>query len=193
VADPTTPSQKASVNPDGSTNDALVDGKRPTYAAGIQGLAVAASATDIFTVTGSATKTIRIIRMRISGIKTGAGAAIDIMLLKRSTADTLGTSTAPNAIPYDSADAAATAVITAYTANPTVGTLVNTGGVVLVDSLFVPLATASGGQLNWEFGNRPARALVLRGVAQQLCLNLNGVTVAGGAFDIAVEWTEDNS
>lgn len=167
---------------------AQVDGQKATYAAGITQLVVAASATDIFTIAGSASKTVRITRVRLSGIKTTAGAAVDVQLLLRSTADTAGTKTNPTAIPFDSNSAAATAVVAAYTANPTLGTSV---GLIGVDSVFVPLATAAGGQLDWNFGNRPEQAIVLRGATQQLCVNLNGVTVGGGAFDIWCCWTEE--
>jgi hypothetical protein len=167
---------------------AQVDGFKASYAASVTGLVVAASATDIFTIIGSATKTVRITRLRISGIKTTAGAAVDIQLIKRSTADTGGTSTAPTIVPYDSANAAATAVVAAYTANPTLGTAV---GTLIVDSIFVPLATASGTAMDYIFGNRPSQAIVLRGVAQQLAVNLNGVTVGGGAFDIWCEFSEE--
>lgn len=167
---------------------AAVDGQRYTYSAAIQGLAPAASATDIFTLTGSASMTVRLLRVRVSGIKTTAGAAVDFQLLKRSTADTGGTSTAPTIIPYDKNSPAATAVVAAYTANPTAGTSV---GLLAVDNIFIPLATAAGGLIDWNFGNRPGQAIVLRGAADQACLNLNGVTIGGGALDVWVEWTED--
>lgn len=166
------------------------DGLRATYAASILGLAVAASATDIFTILGSATKTVRITRLRISGTKTTAGAAIDVQLIIRSAADTAGTKTNPTLIPYDSASAPATAIVAAYTTNPTLGTTV---GTLVADSVFVALNTAASGLLDYTFGNRPAQAIVLRGVAQQLAVNLNAVTVGGGTFDLWVEWTEDNS
>ena len=34
------------------------------------------------------------------------------------------------------------------------------------------------------------KEIILRGTAQQLALNLNGVTVTGGSFDICIEWFE---
>src|SRR5947209_15765629 len=106
ISDPTTPSQKEVVNLDGSQLYSPVDGKKATYAASVQGLAVAASATDVFEIKGSGTKTIRVNRVRVSGIKTTAGADVDIVTLIRSTANTAGTSTAPTAVPYDSTSAA---------------------------------------------------------------------------------------
>ncbi|SRR6266699_989119 len=164
------------------------DGQKPTYIASITGLVVAASATDIFTITpGSAP--VRIIRARVSGIKTTAGADVDIQLIKRSAADTGGTATNPTKVAYDSADPASTATINAYTANPTgLGAAI---GTLTVDSLFVGLSTVATSILDLAFGNRPAKAIVLRGT-ETFAINLNGVTVGGGAFDISVEYTEDN-
>jgi hypothetical protein len=168
----------------------LVDGQKATYAASITGLASAASATDIFTITGSATKTIRITRLEVSGQATTAAAA-QVVVLKRSTANTAGTSTNPAAVPYDSASAAATATLNAYTANPTTGTLV---GNVRAEYVFLAApatATVGSDKLFLDFGARPAQAIVLRGITQVLAINLNGATVTGGAFDINIEFTEE--
>ncbi len=171
---------------------ALNDGLRATYSATIAGLASAASATDIFTITGSASKTVRITRLEISGQATTA-AAVQVALLVRSTANTIGTSTAPTLVPHDSNSAAATAVVKAYTANPTTGSLV---GNIRTDYVFLAApATATVGpdKIFLDFGIRPSQALVLRGITQVLAINLNGVTVTGGAWDVNIEFTEDNS
>ncbi len=169
----------------------LQDGLKATYGATISALASATSATDIFTIIGSATKTVRITRLEISGEATTA-VSIQVQLLTRSTADTTGTSTAPTVVPYDSASAAGTAVVKAYTANPgALGTLV---GAIKSDFLYLSApatATVGAEKLNFDFGNRPAQAVVLRGVAQTLVVNLGAVTVTGGSFDINIEWTEE--
>ena len=159
-----------------------------TYAASVNGLVLAALATDIFTITGSASKTIRVTQVRFNAIQTTA-AQVGVVLLRRSTADTAGTSTVQAAVPYDTANAAATATVTAYTANPTTGTLV---GNLFVQRVFVPgMATATDAQgLSETFGDFGQQPFVLRGVAQQLAINLAGVTVTGGAASITVEWTE---
>lgn len=170
------------------------DGIRPTYSGGINGLVPVASCTDLFTITGSASKTIRVTRIEVSGIAT---TILDttVRLLLRTTADTGGTSTAPAAYPHDSLSAAATATLAAYTANPTVndGTNRLLRASKLLFNLAAPSAGSESGRLIWDAGDRPAQAFVLRGVAQQLAINLNGVSVAGGSVDISVEWTEDNS
>lgn len=159
-----------------------------SYSASIISLALVAAATDIFTITGSATKLVKIKRVIISATQTTAG-AVSFVLLKRSTADTAGTSTAPVQVPHDSNNAAGTVTIAAYTANPTVGTLV---GNLVVKKVLTETATSASDFQGWDFsvldGIQP---IVLRGVAQQFAINLNGATVAGGNAAIAITWTEE--
>ncbi|SRR6266702_988272 len=169
---------------------APVDGLKATYSASITGLVTAASATDIFTITGSATKTVRITRIEISGQSTTA-VPVQIVLLKRSVANTVGTSTAPTIVPHDSASGAATATVLAYTANPTTGTLIGNIKVAYVYLSAPATATTGPEKLFLTFGDRPAQAPVIRGIAEVIAINLNGVTTTGAAFDINVEFTEE--
>ena len=172
--------------------DVPVDGYKASYSAAINGLVTVASATDIFTLTGSATKTIRILHVEVSGIAT---TAIDttVRTLVRTTADTGGTSTAPVAVPHDQTNAAATAAVAAYTANPTVND--GTNRIIRAEkvlfNLVAPAAGSESGRLMLDFGVRPSQAIVLRGVAQQFAINLAGVTIAGPSVDISIEWTEE--
>lgn len=165
------------------------EGQKATYAANIIALASVASATDIFTITGSATKTVKILRFGVSGIATAAASFV-AQLIKRSTANTSGTSSAPAAVPHDSTSGAATATVLAYTGNPTLGSTVGA-----VRSAYIGLTGTSGvtgGAIQeWLFSTANDQAVTLRGVAQVLALNLNGVTVTGGAFNVWVEWTEE--
>jgi len=165
------------------------EGQKTTYSATIVGLAIAAAATDIFTIIGSATTTVRIRRVAFSGLATAASAT-PVVLIKRSVADTLGTSTAPVAVPHDSTNAAATAVVRAYTANPTLGTTI-----APMQARRITLTTAAGAIPNVptviELAIRGEQGIVLRGIAEQLALNFNGATVAGAVLDIDVTWTEE--
>ena len=172
----------------GTTNLVALAAAAATYSASIVGLATAVTATDIFTITGSATKTIRVSKILINGVQTTA-AQINVLIVKRSTANTAGTSTAPTRVPYDSASAAATATVLAYTANPTLGTAVGTGSAIRV---FVPgAATASDAQgLVVVSGDVGQQMMTLRGIAEVLAVNLNSTTVAGSAINVTVEWTE---
>jgi hypothetical protein len=169
------------------------DGTKATYCASITGLASAASATDIFTITGSATKVVRVNRIRVSATQNTVGYT-DILLVKRSTANTVGTSTAPTIVSNDSNNPAGTAVVRAYTANPTLGTAVGTmrSNKILINTPVPSNAQTAGTQwpVDWTFGEL-GQSIVLRGVAQVLAVNLNGVTLAGSSFDIAIEFTEE--
>jgi hypothetical protein len=160
-----------------------------TYGAAIVNLALAATATDIFTISGSATKTIKITKVHLNGIQTTAG-QINVSFMKRSSLNSGGTSTVPVAIPYDSLNTAATAVVAAYTANPTtLGTVV---GTIYAERVFLPgAATASDAQgLQVSYSDFGQQSFVLRGLTQLFCFNLVGVTVVGGSVNVSIEWTE---
>lgn len=161
-----------------------------SYSAAATAFASAGSATDVFRIVGSATKTIRITRVEISGTTTaGSGISVSVGLIKRSTANTGGTSVATNIVPHDSQTAAATATVNHYTANPSgLGTAV--GAIRSTRSTF---ATAGSVQLPtvWEFGNINSQSVVLRGTAEQLCVNFSATTVTGPLISISVTWTED--
>jgi len=168
-------------------------GLMATYAASITGLASASSATDIFTITGSSSKTIRVTKIRLSGTESSPG-AVDFYLIKRSSANSGGTSTTRTAVPYDSSDSSATATVRAYSANPSsLGTAV---GTLATERLSIA-AIGSGGAtglnsyLEWDFGDQIRKPVVLRGTSQVLAINLNGVTVTQSLFDIWIEWTEE--
>jgi hypothetical protein len=165
-----------------------VSNKVATYRAAITGITLASSPTDIFRISGSATKTVYIKSITVGGYKTSAGNLI-IGLFKRSTANTQGTEVALTEHPLDSGDAAATAVAVAYTANTTVGT----GVVIGAKRAEWHAANLTGtvAPTVWEFGGfNPARYVVLRGAAQGLAINLGGVTQTGGVATVEVEWME---
>ena len=167
-------------------------GTEATYAATKNGLVTAASATDIAVISGSATKTVYVSRVEISGIATTI-LQTTVRLLIRTAADSGGTSTgSPVSFPCDQTDPAPTAVVLTYTANPTVND--GTDRIIRASkalfNLAAPAAGSESSKIVWTFGDRPSKAVVLRGVAQQLAINLNGVTIAGPSLDIAYEWSE---
>lgn len=168
----------------------VIDGPKASYSASIRALAVAANPTDIFTLTGSATRVVRIKRVVISPIKTTASQVV-FLLLKRSTANAGGVSTSPAAVPEDSQDGAATAVPRAYTTNPgALGTLV---GNIRSLNIFTPAAaTATRAAPYTEvFGGEGMKLPVLRGTGEVFAVNLNGVTMTGGAVSVSIDWTEE--
>ena len=166
-----------------------------TYAATGIGIVPAATPTDIAWLTGSATRTIRVKRIRVGGT---AGTAINIVatLMKRASADTGGTAGTTTAVPVpyplDSTYTAATATAISYTANPTI--VDSTPGVLDAETIFLPAtgtASASRPAL-YDLGlNLATSPVVLRGIAQQLCVNLGGVTTpSSGLMTVSFTWTE---
>ena len=161
----------------------------PTYSASIISLTPASSATDVFTITGSATKGVYPLSMSCTGVSTAA-ASQAVQMILRSTANTAGTSTAPTVAQYDSTSSAATATVAAYTANPTVGTQAGIVGVGLMQTL-APASVGNYG-VTFTFNQLGApQALVLRGTNQVLAFSLNGVSAAAGTvLTCNVTWTE---
>jgi hypothetical protein len=167
------------------------DGGKATFTSILTGFTPVATATDILTIGGSASKVIRITRLMIWGTANAAG-QYPLFLIKRSAANTAGTTATITPTPHDSGNAAVTAAVKNYTANATglgaaVGTLrlvnlwLTVGGTPTQNVLYIE-----------EFGNRPAQAIVLRGVAEFFCLNFNGVAVpAGTSLNIFIEHTEE--
>lgn len=159
-----------------------------TYSASAVAVVPAAAATDVFTIIGSASKTVRIRRISASVTTTaGSGLALTVQLIKRSTANTGGTSTTPTVVPYDSTNAAATAVVRNYTANPTLGTAV---GTVVSRRARAATTGTEVPEAVWIFGG-DTQPIVLNGVAQQLSINFNGATITAPVACFTVEWTEE--
>lgn len=181
------------VQPGNTPNTAswLVEERPPTiqtYAASIVGLVpLAAGATDLFTISGSATKTVKVLSLHISGNATTA-VTVPLSIIKRSAANTGGTSTAPTVTPHDSNNAAGTAVVLAYTANPTA--LGATVGMLDTFKLDLPAsATATNVNLDEDFND--GQPYVLRGTAQILAINLNTSAITAGNLTVAIHWTEE--
>lgn len=165
---------------------------RQTYSAASTPLTPAASATDLLTISGSATKTIRVTKAYCNGSATATTGA-NLYLLKRSTANAGGTSTTLTAVPHDSNNSAATASVKAYTGNPaTPGTAV---GNLRASQMVLATATAPGvvDRLVWDLGSNftTDQAGTLRGTAQSLAINAGGVSLpAGAALNCGFEWNE---
>jgi hypothetical protein len=176
---------------------APIDGQKATYSAAIIGLVPGSAATDIATLTGSASKVVKLVKVEITATTTSATpAALDVLLLKRSTANTAGTSTgSPTPVAHDSANPTVSATFLAYTAPPTPGTLVGTA--LKNDKLMMSLATATATdfpgvqKLTWIW-DQAEQSPTLRGTGDVVAVNLNGATpTATASFDIAFVWTEE--
>ncbi len=157
-------------------------------------------ATDMVTISGSSSRTIRVLSFVITTTNTAAGSQAFI-LIKRSTADTNGNFVAAIAVPHDSSGNPATAVVGSYqssaTGNPTLGTA--TGNVNIVRVASPVLVGASWAGITFNAGvemipmvDPTARLITLRGAAQQLCLSFNGVAlVAGQIHAYRIVWMEE--
>ena len=158
-----------------------------TYSAAMIAVASAATATDIFTITGSTGKVIDVIEVEISAVQTTASNIL-IQLVKRSTANTGGgTPTTATNVPHDSRSAAATATVRSYTANPTLGTAV---GTMRAQRALVPAAGTATAEIPVEWTFVDGQPVSLRGATEVLAVNLNGVTVTGGSFNCYIVWKE---
>jgi hypothetical protein len=159
-----------------------------TYDAAIAGVAVAASATNVFTIAGASGKVIRVRQVRVSGIQGSAAGVHNVLLYKQSSADSGGTSSSVTAVPTDSAFAAASATVLSYTANPTVGTQI---GLLRADKFTALLSTGTSAQIQivWRFGGP---GVVLRGTAEVLAVHFNAETwTATNSCNFAWNWTEE--
>ena len=161
---------------------------RATYSASTTALASVASATDVFTLTGSATKTVRVRSVSLSCVAT-AGSVQSVLLIMRSTADTVGTFTNEVEVPNDDLNAAASATVLSYTANPTLGTAIGTVG----SSKFACNSSAGNAlaPVTIAFGGRGQQYPTLRGTTDVFAVNLNSTTISGSSLDLYVEWTEE--
>ena len=180
-----------------------LDSIKRTYSLSMTNLVVASSPTTYWQICGSASSTVRVTRLTIAGRQTTAAHA-DFQLLKTSTAATGGTiaSGQPFAgaaivgYPYDTNSAAGTALTTAWTANPTVGTpIVASAGFLWSGQIFLGnLTTAqSNAETLIDFGNHPGSAVVLRGTAQCLAISSAVGTGpgSGNLMNITEEYTEE--
>jgi hypothetical protein len=164
-----------------------LDGNLPTYSASAVWVAPG-NAQDVFTITGSSTRIIRI--KEIFFIMTAtAGSNSTAKLIKRSTANTGGTSGTPVVVSFDSQFAAATAVVRNYTANPTAGTTV---GDLLTRTIYVSGGgTVASVPLTLSYSPDATSPIVLRGTGEVLSVNLNGVSFGGNSCRAYVIWTEE--
>jgi hypothetical protein len=167
------------------------EGGKASYRVQLADATVAATATDVVTLCGSATKTVRVMRIQATADATAAS-VIDFYVYKRTAVNTGGTSAAVTAAQMDSTDVAPTAVVLKYSVNPTG---LGTGVLFTGDHYALPAAASTGYPgMPWieDFGVRNNRTIVLRGVAQCVSFSLNGQTIpAGFGLYLGIEWTEE--
>jgi len=185
--DPTSKAARTTIY-DSSGREISLGGKA-TYTGCTGAFTPPATPTDMCTIYGSATKTIRVLACFIAGLQTATGINL-FNLIKRSTIDTGGTPVACATLcSIDSTDANPTATINHYTANPAaLGTVV---GNLRAARVCCPIATGlivpPYNLLAFTESDELSKLPTLRGVAQGLAVNFAGAALPGG-LTMAVEW-----
>jgi hypothetical protein len=186
---------QVNVVPQVGVNSAVIT--RNTYSSVALALPPAASATDIACIAGSATKTVYVDSIRISGTA-GTLVTAPFTLVRRASADTGGTAAtttadwANNIAKNDTTAPTATATLIAYSANPTIND--SSPDYITSAELTVPVTSAgtSVAPIVWEWPNTSfSQRPTLRGIAQQFCINLNAVSISSGLLHVAIQWTEE--
>ena len=177
-------------NIDGSYN-----GEKCTYRASTIIPLVAAVTVNVpfFNIIGSASKTVTIKRIAISGATLTAVGYFTVNVVRLSSASSGGTSTVLVNVQMDTVDPAATAVVRAYTVAPTSGTLVGT--IATTRCLWQATTAAAAGVSSdyvFNFGDMPeTKGIRLRGVSQEMALLFPVVLASAGTLAIDIEWTEE--
>jgi len=148
---------------------------------------------DVFVIQGSATKTVRVTRIRLSGVQTTAGINSWYLLRRQSSSFTGGTQSIDIAVQRDSISPTPTATVFHYagTVNPaTSGSLV--GAIRAGKLLSAAPAGVSNDNIIWDFDDYQTTPIYLRGISQSLCINFNGAALpAGLSIHCAATWTEE--
>lgn len=180
------------LNPDKFPIVLADEATRATYCFRVLDHTPVAGATDVLTLRGSATKRVKVTRIKVIGTATAAS-QLDLYITKRTAANTGGTSTAPTISPRDSNNPTATAAGALYSANPTaLGTGVGIEGTIL---FLAASGTPTGPSQEFEllFGQDNTQSLVLNGIAQSVAINFNAQTQPAGAkFYYMIEWVEED-
>lgn len=177
--------------PGGATAPATYQVSTP---ASTNGAALAANTTDFWCITGSASKTVFVTSILVTGQAASSTTALSrLNLVVRSTANTGGTSSTLTAAPLDPNNAAATATVLLYSVNPAglgalVGVVKSYVGVQQGAAVSIPAGPQFGFSESWGTV-RGVQPITLRGTAQEACLNLNAVTSLTNA-QVTVEWYE---
>jgi len=162
-------------------------GNVPTYSASKE-FSFANSATDVFTISGSSTKTIKILSL-LFYLTATTGRNTTIIGVRRSSLNTGGTSTLLTNVANDTNNPAGTAIVRSYTANPTLGTLV---GNMLTFGVYVSGGGTIGSiPFSYFIDNAIEQPIILRGINQLFSVNMGGVSLNGNSARATIVWSEE--
>jgi len=173
------------VGTDGLLWTAQLPAMRPASYVGSANFA-GSSTTDNACLPGNASNTVLLTRVKVSCTQTTAGIVL-MKIIKRSTADSGGTSAAITAVGDDSNYSAAVSAPLSYTGTgPTVGTALG-----FIDEYYLGcLALGTAAPNDIYILNRTQKPIVLRGTAQEACVNFNNSALTGGNLNVTFEWIE---
>jgi hypothetical protein len=145
----------------------------------------ASSTTDNAVLPGNATNMVLVTRVLVSCTQTTAG-NVTVNMIKRSAADTSGTSAAMTVVPDDSTFSGISAPLSYTGTGPSVGAAVGN-----VDTYQLGcMATTTASPNDIYIFDRRLKPIVLRGTAQQLAVNMGNAAITGGTLTVTFEWEE---
>lgn len=152
----------------------------------------ASNATDVLTLTGSSSKTIKIISVYAAYANSVTTTTTQVLnLIRRSSANSGGTSASITPASLDTNNASATATCTSYTANPTtLGTTVATLSTIRQSALDSPSVPGNGLVFPFQV-TQFGQPITLRGASDVLAVNMNGAVAASGTVTITIVFTEE--
>lgn len=171
-------------------SSAVAAGTTSTYVSADVPFTPGTSATDVWSFFGSATTTVKIYYIGLAYNGTSSGLA-SFTLLRRSSANTGGTSTTTTPAKMDSNNASATATIRTYTANPSsLGTSAgNINNFSLVPwwqtSNFIAFRDVTTDTTLFDY-TLLGQPIVLRGTGEGIALNCGGTTPTGGTVKLSL-------
>lgn len=173
---------------DGSLHVASLPAMRPASYTASSGFA-GSSTTDNAVLPGNATNTVLVTDIVVTCTQTTAG-SLHLQIIKRSAADTGGTSATMTVVPDDSNYAAGSSAPLSYTGTgPSAGAAVGN-----IDDAWIGCnATATAGPNDVYVGNFHMKPIVLRGTAQQVAVNFSNAAITGGNITVRFKWIETAS
>lgn len=159
----------------------------PTYSGAVVSLANTGGS-DIYCVTGSDTKLVKITGFSVSPHADGSG-IVAVTVVLRSTLNTGGGLASVPIVKMDQLNPAPTAVVNSFTSAPTYGTAIGTIRSIII-SMEGTGATGRAGIAPTEFPFTWGQPIVLRGSTQEACIHSESIG-AGGHWEINHDHTEE--
>lgn len=187
----TDPSNSDALAPKVFVDDAL--NPSSIYSTGASQITAAATPGVVVEIKGSATKTVRIKKV-IFQMNATTAKQWPVTFQRAVAAVEDGTAVVPKITKLDTSDAAATAVVSHFTANPTAKAANPTDSVVFIQDVTATAPATAAAPLVWEPVANGGKPFTLRGAADCLVIRLGGGGLtAGEKYSYSVVWAEDDN